>query len=465
MADFEFDWLEKLEHNFGTSYMSLELSLNDLIKNEHVKSLAESSKEKLKQISCLFHQLMEHNQRLSRTSKEKDFELQKLILLIDSAHEHTQRLKSPKPPPLEISKTLIEELINDQDYNGNFSMSDDKTADEITLNLMIATEEEEEEEEENNLEYEFKGTTQTIPCEPVVSHLSAPQTDPRLSSKRKTQIVLLNCCKYETTPPQLSQTKPEPVSVPTPAQSILSLIMPLASVKAETQSNHSSQNLASSLALNLNLPASISSILFKKSTEASEKKPSSSTTPPKYPRQITTNPLESNNPVFNKIQSILTNGIKAPQGGKVQPKNKYITAQTDTYVIRRSKPLENSESSTEALKSQMVVLLENEKVQPVSLNYQSNQQAMVLKRAKNPHLAKMFSQRNSLKIEDLKRRYAHIESELFEDFMCEAELVKNLALLMNYDFCANKFNPNKLAMTLIVSDFKYSNGQNDRRRE
>ena len=240
-------------------------------------------------------------------------------------------------------------------------------------------------------------------------------------------------------------------------------------------------NLATSLSLNLNLPPSVSSILFQKTNNSLtdkksllpginkndvEVKPPERPTDPRLQSTFKPTKRESTaetestqsqivraktlNPVFNKIQNILTNGVKpltCNYAPKNTPKNRYITAENKNFTIKRSKPLETFEDTAEnVIKSKLVELHEKEK--PLKEN---DAPVMTLNsNRKNTPLQKIFLQRNNKKMDQLtnvyeKQKCNETISEMFEDFKSENDLVNSLNHLMNYDFCKNKFNPNELS--------------------
>ena len=263
-------------------------------------------------------------------------------------------------------------------------------------------------------------------------------------------------------------------SIPVPAQStstsIFSLLTnpPTYLEKNAPQTTPSldskcSGDLAASLTLNLKLPPAISSILFKKTVQEPSAPPQRAlpNTPfegPKDPRHqsisktptaqkptIHTKESEttSQNPVFNKIQNILTNGIKpASNYLKPKPKNKYITAQTSGYTIMRSKP--NEQFIQPEVKSQLVELYEKETPD----THECTEFTILSAYRQNYRLEKLISHRNTTHLNKIKHLYETNEfaddvNEMFDDFLGHSDLLNSFNSLMNYDFCRNKFNPNK----------------------
>jgi hypothetical protein len=269
----------------------------------------------------------------------------------------------------------------------------------------------------------------------------------------------------------LKQLQSQNTLSPVPIQSIFQQILPQPSLVSSNNQTQNAQNLASSLMLNLNLPSSISSILFKKSTtENNDQKPSieksetNALERPRDPRQQSTNlsknkivnhsidqintdnAAKNSNPIFDKIQNILTHGVKlvstCPPRNNLR--NKYVTAENDRFVIKRSKPLENFNEDEPEVKSQLVILSEKE-----TRSVDTCSESMILKiNKKNTALENMIKIRNTTKIAKLKEFYEENKIptetyEMFEEFLGENDLLKSLNHLMNYDFCNNKYNPNK----------------------
>ena len=234
------EWLDELEQSFDDAYVSLDTSMNDLInksrreelKRDALVDVVESSKEKLKKVSYLWSQLMEKAQNIFQSntstqsqlselrseldhSRTKDKEVDKLLSILESANlqvEHLKAISSKKTKQLvetktdalkeelNVSRSLIHELISEHDDS---SMSDLKTEEtsakdqsqneSMDLNESLndicgnSNEQTKSNEPSNlNLGYEFKGTTQLIPCEPVsFANIQDPRLKAKSDSKQK----------------------------------------------------------------------------------------------------------------------------------------------------------------------------------------------------------------------------------------------------------------------------------------
>jgi hypothetical protein len=210
-----FEWLDELEQNFDDAYFSLDASLGNLLARTHQNELkhdmlidmTENSKERLKQISYLWSSLMDKSQMMYKKqkiseietaalksalfdAKSREGEIEKLIKILDTANLQIERLKinllkrqegetNRIDKDLTFNKTLIQELISEQ-YDNLVNCSRDSAKHEMMdLNNASNPLNEYEHLTEN---YEFKGSTQVIPCGPVNSELLDPRLKARLFS-------------------------------------------------------------------------------------------------------------------------------------------------------------------------------------------------------------------------------------------------------------------------------------------
>jgi hypothetical protein len=226
-----FELLDELEQSFDDAYEGLDITLDDLLsetcsselKNNRLLSMVEKSKEKLKQIGYVWSRLMENSQSmyakqeisqveisslkltvLESSSRNEEFE--KLIQILDAVNLQTERLKNSLSKKSEdqtkvqinkdstcvnqnrnenLSQNLVKELINEQ-YDNSMD-SKEQCQNEITCSNNAPNDINNQFHEDQNLNenYEFKGTTQMIPCGPVNRDLLDPRLKVRFISMQK----------------------------------------------------------------------------------------------------------------------------------------------------------------------------------------------------------------------------------------------------------------------------------------
>jgi hypothetical protein len=110
--------------------------------------------------------------------------------------------------------------------------------------------------------------------------------------------------------------------------------------------------------------------------------------------------------------------------------------QKNGVVIRRKLP--HPGEFIPPLKSQLVLLYENEPAEPIPATIC----LQVNSKIKNSRLEKLMLKRSNKKFNELSS--IHKNDEQFSEFSSRADLIQNLNSLMNYDFCNNKHNKNKV---------------------
>ncbi|CAF0798064.1 unnamed protein product [Brachionus calyciflorus] len=143
-------------------------------------------------------------------------------------------------------------------------------------------------------------------------------------------------------------------------------------------------------------------------------------------------PSKNESQTFNRIQNILSN-VSKPKSEITSKKVEY-SADNKCVKINRTKPYPGNENPTFDFTQFKLVELHRKETPMLDFN-SITKWTIITKKNNNKSLEKKMLKRNENKLNQLKQE---MDKEEFDEFTNRNDIINDMKMLMNYDFCNNK---------------------------